>query len=141
MRVAISTENEIQMTRDHFGEGTLFLIYEINREGYILLEKRENSTLSEDEHGSEEKARDIASILRDVDVLLGFQFGPNILRIKDRFLPVVSRENHIDVALRLFFKNYMYVERELHSPRGKVGILDKDGIKFIPLLDKNAKDF
>ncbi len=141
MRVAISTEDEIQITRDHFGEGKLFLIYEINREGYKLIEKRKNSTPPEEEHGSREKARGISSILGDVDVLLGFQFGPNILRIKDKFLPIVSREMQIKDALKIFLQHYISIEKELHSPRGKVGILDHNDSKFILLQDKNAKYF
>ena len=141
MKVAISTKDGKSITTDHFGEGNWFLIYEIENGKYELVERRRNTTPPEDEHGSKEKAMGISSVLKDVDILFGFQFGPNIMRIKDKFLPVVSREKSIEISLKLFLRHYRDIEKELFSPRGKVGILDKRGVKFIQLREKDAGNF
>ena len=138
MRVAVSTENEKEITRDHFGEGKFFLIYEFDSEGYRLVEKRENTSPEEEEHGSEIKAKGISAILKDVPILLGYQFGPNIYRIKEKFLPVVSRERIINNALELLWRNYNTLQ-EYASERGIVLILDGGGLKKIKL--KDGKDF
>lgn len=141
MRVAVSTKDGIMLTNDHFGEGEHFLIYEVSKEGYRLLEKRKNTSPEEEEHGSAKKAQGIREILQDIPVLLGFQFGPNILRIKDHFLPIVSRKRKIERALELLCNNFTAIEEEFHKGRGKVIILNVEGAKILKLSEKNAKDF
>ncbi len=138
MKIAVSTEDGEEITRDHFGEGKFFLIYEIGKDGYALIERRENTSPEEEEHGSEIKARGIMYLLKDIPVLLGFQFGPNIMRIKDKFLPIVSRERGIERALSLLMKNYDSLEK-MKDSRGIVLILNEDGLKNIPI--KNGKGF
>jgi len=138
MRIAVSTEDGKKLTNDHFGEGKVFLIYEITEKGYRLLEKRENTSPEEDEHGSEKKAQGIASILMDIPILLGFQFGPNIMRIKDKFLPIVSRERDIKKALHLLLKHYKTL-KEAEGERGIVLILNEDELKKVVI--KNGKGF
>lgn len=135
MKLAVSTEDEKSITKDHFGEGEYFLIYEISSQGYRLLEKRENTSPEEEEHGSEEKARGIMGILEDVPVLLGYQFGPNIMRIKRNFLPIVSRERRIVDALKMLCENYETVKM-YEEERGIVLILDGNGLRRIPLKDE-----
>jgi len=138
MRVAVSTEDGKSLTNDHFGEGKFFLIYEISRDGYKLLEKRKNTSPEEEEHGSEIKARGIISILNDVPTLLGVQFGPNIMRIKEKFLPIVSREREIKRALSLLVKNYDSLKK-MKDSRNIVLILDENGLRKVSI--KNGKGF
>ncbi len=141
MRIAISTEDGKTITKDHFGEGEFFLIYELDAQGYRLLERRENTSPPEEDHGSEKKAMGISSILKDIPVLVGYQFGPNIMRIKDKFLAIVSRELDIETALNNLVARYSEVERELNSPRGNLIVLDGERIRVVKVKDINAKDF
>jgi len=137
MKVAVSTMDGKEITKDHFGEGKFFLIYEIDDEP-ILLEKRENTSPNE-EHGSNEKAKGISSILSDIQIFIGYQFGPNIMRIKDKFLPVISRERNIEKALELFKRYEEKIMEELKEPRGRAIIMNEGGIRIVEV--KDAKDF
>ncbi len=141
IRVAVSTEDGVTLTPDHFGEGRYFLIYEFSNGAYRLVERRENTSPEEEDHGSAEKAKSISAILRDIPVLLGYQFGPNIMRIKDHFLPVVSRERNIERALELLSQHFEVVESELGQKRGNVVILNDHGARIVKVKDSNAKDF
>ncbi len=140
MKVAVSTQDGITLTPDHFGEGEEFLIFEVRKDGYQLLERRKNTSPEEEKHGSKEKAKGIVSILWDVPVLLGYQFGPNIMRIKNIFLPVVSRERRIEKALKLLLENYDLVDKELSGERGKVIILSDKGGNIIKLKDSKIEN-
>ncbi len=140
MKVAISTEDGFTITRDHFGEGNEFLIYELSREEIKLVERRINSTPEEEEHGSREKARAISSLLNDIPVLVGYQFGPNILRIKDQFLPVLSKETRVEKTLELLKRHYNSIEKEAKN-RGNVVILMEDSVRVVKINATNAKDF
>ncbi len=138
MKVAVSTNDGKEITKDHFGDGEFFLIYELG-DKLTLLEKRKNTSPPEEEHGSKEKAKGISDILSDIPIFLGYQFGPNIMRIKDKFLPVVSRERNIGKALELLKKYEDKIKEELRNPRGRVIIMDEGGIKIVEV--KNAKGF
>jgi len=135
MKLAVSTEDEKTLTNDHFGEGEVFLIYHIDSQGYKLLEKRVNTSPEEDEHGSEKKAKGIMEILGDIPILLGYQFGPNIMRIKERFLPIVSRYKDIQHTLKMLIENYENL-KNFEDQRGIVLILDNRGLRRIPLKDE-----
>ncbi|OYT58370.1 dinitrogenase iron-molybdenum cofactor biosynthesis protein [Euryarchaeota archaeon ex4484_178] len=141
MIVAVSTSDGKRITNDHFGEGDKFLIYHVDFNGYRLIEERINTSPEEEEHGSAEKAKGISQILSDIPILLGYQFGPNIMRIKDKFLPIVSRERDIEKALYLMVRNYEEIKREEERERGNVIIMDGGKIKIIKVRDVNAKDF
>ena len=133
MKVAISTNDGKILTPDHFGGGEYFLIYNITREGYELVEKRKNTSSPEEEHGSAEKAKGIVAILQDIPVLLGYQFGPNIMRIKNRFLPVISREKDIKNALKLLQKNLNIIEEGMGKKGEMLVILSNYVVKIVKM--------
>ncbi len=141
MKVAISTVDGKNITQDHFGEGEKFLIYEVEGEKASLVEERVNSSPEEEEHGSREKANAISSILKDIPILVGYQFGPNIIRIKNNFLPVISREKKIEDAIGLLLRHWNAVEEEAKELRGNVLILSKKGLRKVKININNAKDF
>ncbi len=139
MKFAISTNDGMEITNDHFGEGNAFLIYEIGDE-IKLVERRENTSPNE-EHGSSEKAKGISSILSDIPILIGFQFGPNIMRIKNKFLPIVSRERNIEKAVKLLKRYEKEIREELENRRGRAIIVSEDRIRIVEINDFNTKDF
>jgi predicted Fe-Mo cluster-binding NifX family protein len=139
MKIAASTEDGVHLTKGHFGDGKFFLIYEVSPKGFELIEKRENTSPEEEEHGSKAKAQGIASILKDVDALLGYQFGPNIMRIKEKFLPILSREPSVERAMEIIVRYYETIEREAKELKGNVVILDENGVRVVKI--KNGEDF
>jgi hypothetical protein len=77
------------------------LIYEFDLETKDLrfLKRIENSTQEEEKHGDIKKARSVSELLESVFVLVAFRYGPNIIRIKKRFVPIISREKNIEKTL------------------------------------------
>ncbi len=85
MRVAFASNDGILLADSHFGDAKYFYIYEIDKEGYKFIEKRENTTGEELEHGDEMKARSITSILRNAHVQVGYRMGALL-----RLIPLLS---------------------------------------------------
>jgi len=126
VRVAFSTDDGKLLVDDHFGEGKYFHIYDIGRDTYRLVDIRENKSGEEREHGDPLKAKKIAEILRDVDVLVGYRMGPNINRMKKRFLPIVSRTRDIHENIKLITRNMDEVMKLLNE-KNIIVIMEKDG--------------
>ncbi|HDJ89904.1 MAG TPA: dinitrogenase iron-molybdenum cofactor biosynthesis protein [Thermoprotei archaeon] len=107
MRIAFGTDDGENLAKKHFGESRYFKIYElIDSEKIVFLETRENISGKEKGHGDPEKAKKISNILKDIDILVGYTFGPNLKRIKKKFLPIVSRYERIDENIELI-KQYL----------------------------------
>ncbi len=118
--VAVATDDGEVITEKHFGDALEFLLYAFEvgrfyfdagadvRRRKIGAVQNEAAELDE-EHGSEEKARKIIELLRkqNVDVMLALRIGPNILKVKKFFLPVVVGAEHrkIQDALALVAEN------------------------------------
>ena len=103
-KIACGTNDGKTFCLDHFGDSKYFLIYEIDSETLemIFLEKINNNSEEEDGHGDPKKARNISEILKDVEVLVAFAMGPNIVRIRKNFVPLISREKNIEKSLEKF---------------------------------------
>ena len=132
VRFAISIGEDNKICKEHFGEGKEFWIYELSGDSR-LLEKRPNRSEEEKEHGSKKKALQIHSQLKDVEILIGYRFGPNILRksILD-FLFVITPTRDVDKTIQLASK----FSKELvdRIPRRKEIIvkISENGIKELP---------
>lgn len=122
---AIGTDDgEKIKSDDHVGMSRYFQVYKYSGGEFHLEEKRENSKYKEDEeriHGDPEKAKATASSLKNIDVLVGKMFGPNIERLKNRFVCAVVREESIEQAIRIMNENI----NEIIEEKNKA---DKNGI-------------
>lgn len=110
---------------DHVGMSKYFQIWEYSDRKIELIETRENAKYKEDEtrvHGDPGKAKATASVLKDVDVLLGKMIGPNINRLKVKFLPVIIREPEIKKALNIIMENIneIFEEKEKTDRMGLI---------------------
>ncbi|MFW6190257.1 MAG: NifB/NifX family molybdenum-iron cluster-binding protein [Candidatus Bipolaricaulota bacterium] len=115
--VACGTKDGERLYSEHFGESPYFQLYKLNSTGYELVEEVENISKKEDEdehHGDPAKAKSISSLLktRSVNTLLAHQMGPNIIKVKKNFVPVISREVEIEKAIQLVLDKLHLVERE-----------------------------
>ncbi len=124
VKVAVASDDGEKLKKDHFGEAKYFFIYEISEKEIKFLERRENTSKEERFHGDPEKAKSIGEILRDVDILLGFQMGPNVQRMKERFLTVISRYEDIKENLEIIKENIERFE-DLVKEKGKIVIINK----------------
>lgn len=93
--VAIGTDDGKTIKADnHVGMSKSFQVWVYENGEANYREMRENVKYREDEsktHGDPEKARATASALENIDVLIGEKFGPNISRLKNKFVCAVVR--------------------------------------------------
>jgi predicted Fe-Mo cluster-binding NifX family protein len=132
IKLACGTDNKTEFTNGHFGSSKYFLIYEFDLETKDLkfLKRIENCTQEEEKHGDIKKAKSVSELLKNVFVLVAFRYGPNIIRIKKRFVPkfvhIISREKNIEKTLNKVKLYSNKIKSEIEKEKG----IDK-GIIYI----------
>ncbi len=120
LRVAVGTDDGKNFTNSHFGDSKYFLIYEWDENNRLkFIEKRENIKFDEEKHGDSKKAVHISNQLQGIFVLMAKVFGPNIVKIRKKFVPVVSRVNKIEDALNILSLKRADVEKNLNLENDK----------------------
>ncbi len=101
VKIACATDDGVNFSQEHLGSAKKFLIYEFDLLNGTVTPVGEvgNITPQEKTHGDPEKARSISELLGGVDVLFGFAFGPNMVRMRRKFVPILSKERNIKSAL------------------------------------------
>jgi len=120
IKLALGTDDGIKFSDGHFGSSKYFLVYGLDLETNRLrfIEKLDNSSPEERSHGDPRKAKNISQLLRGVSVLVGFRMGPNIVRIRKGFVPVISRQKDIETALEKIKGLGRRIEAELEKAPG-----------------------
>lgn len=120
VKLACGTDNETEFTNGHFGLSKYFLIYDFDLETKDLrfLKIIENSTPEEEKHGDIKKAKSVSELLENVFVLVAFRYGPNIIRIKKRFVPIISREKNIEKTLNKVKLCSNKIKSEIEKEKG-----------------------
>ncbi len=121
LKIACGTDDEKNFTDNHFGDSSKFFIYEYDSENQNIefVEKIENKSEVEGEHGDIKKAKNISVILKDISILVAFVMGPNIIRMRKKFVPVVSREKNILKTLEKIKENFSEMINEIELPKGR----------------------
>ena len=110
---------------DHVGMSKFYQIWKYLDGKLIFKEKRENIKYEENEsevHGDPQKAEKVASVLKGVSVIVGKMFGPNIIRLKNKFVPVVIREPNIKKAVKIIEENINEIIEEKNK-KEKTGLV------------------
>jgi predicted Fe-Mo cluster-binding NifX family protein len=132
--LACGTDNKIDFSVEHFGSAKYFLFYEfdLEKKNIVFLKSINNYTLPEEEekHGDLKKAKSVSELLENVSVFVANKYGPNIKRIKKRFVPIISREKNIEKTLSRIKK----INRQIKTEVEKENRLDKN-IIFIKRED------
>ena len=120
IKLACGTDNGIELTNKHFGSSKHFLIYEFDLETKDLrfIKRIENSTPEEEKHGDTKKEKSVSELLKNVFVLVAFKYGPNIIRIKKRFVPIISREKNIRKTLNKIKLPSNKIKFEIEKEKG-----------------------
>ena len=103
-----SDDKKIIKQDDHVGASKFYLIYKYENGLFDFIEVRKNLKVIENEtkiHGDPKKAKNFKLVLKGIDVIVGKLFGPNIVRMQEKFVCVVSREKNIQDVLNVFGKN------------------------------------
>lgn len=116
LRVACATDDGTFFVDRHFGDAEHYDIYDVSPDSVRFIKRIDNSTEEEEEevHADPKKAKGIASILRQesVQVALTKVFGPNIKRIKSKFVCILSGSLEMEQGIRKVQQNFPRVLAE-----------------------------
>lgn len=115
--VACATDDGEHFIKRHFGDSESFVIYELDSDGVRYLKTIENISIDENEegeHGDENKAKQVMMLFKElnVKVLANKNFGPNINRIKEKFLPLIIKYDSITEGLEKIRSRISTIENE-----------------------------
>lgn len=121
VKIACATDDEKELSRDHFGSAKVYLIYELDFETgqTSFLERIENTTEEERGHGDPIKAKGVSELMKGIHVLVGLTMGPNIARIRKNFVPVISRKKDIKETLKRLNKKLANIKSERAKATGE----------------------
>jgi predicted Fe-Mo cluster-binding NifX family protein len=126
--IAFGTDDGQNLNNDHIGMARYFYVFQFSDGKEQLIERRRNLCIKGDEtmkHGDPEKARATSSVLEGVDVIVGRKFGPNLLRLRRRFVCVLVRTVTIATAIELVHKNMDRILEEKSREEGRKHIVLK----------------
>jgi predicted Fe-Mo cluster-binding NifX family protein len=108
---AFATDDGINFIDRHFGDAAYYDVYEISSDHSKFLKRITNTTEEDDDesgHGDAEKAKGIAGILKaeGVQMAVSKVFGPNLKRIKKKFLCVMFKSGSIETGIETLKDNY-----------------------------------
>ncbi len=114
-KAAFATDDGNKFMSRHFGDAEYYFIYEIENKNAEFVKKIDNTT-EEDEniHADPQKARGIAGLLlqEDVSVVVSKVFGPNIKRIKQKFVCVLVKDEYISDGVQRICDNVKMIYDE-----------------------------
>lgn len=108
MRLAVATDDGEHFMGRHFGDAEFYEIFEFSGSGYEVVGRVTNDLDEEEGHADPKKAKGIAGILgkHGVHVTAAKVFGPNIKRIKKRFVCVLTGHDKITDGLDMMVRHY-----------------------------------
>lgn len=111
---AFATDDGIHFINRHFGDSNYYYIYKISLNDVIFVKKITNSTDEEKMHADHNKAKGISQILQEkqVNVAVSKVFGPNIKRIKKKFVCIITNSPNIKQSILLIQKNFSLIKNE-----------------------------
>ena len=130
LMIAFCTDDGENFNDDHFGMAKYFHIYKFSDGREEFVETRKNVKYEENEslkHGDPGKARATASVMNGIDVMAGRKFGPNILRLLNKFVCVVVKTDRIVDAVKLINENMERIVEEKNKGGERKHIVLKSG--------------
>lgn len=115
MKIAFATNNGKTFVDSHFGEADYYDIYAIDEEQADFIKRISNTVDEEEEvHADPKKAKGIANLLlkEKVSIVVSKIFGPNLKRIKKKFVCIIVKEDEIEDGIRKICKNIEKISNE-----------------------------
>ncbi len=110
---AFGLKNDNELTDKHFGDSTYFDVYELTENSIKYIKRINNVKVKERMHGDPNKAGIIGELLKEADILVAFRMGPNILRMKKRFVPVIINTKDIKKVEKTLILNFDKISKEV----------------------------
>ena len=102
LKAAFATDNGKTFMVRHFGDAEHYDIYEIEKDQASFIKRISNTVDEEEEvHADPKKAKGITNLLleENIKVVVSKIFGPNIKRIRKKFVCIVVRDEEIDKSI------------------------------------------
>lgn len=114
LKFAFALSSEGRFTKKHFGDAEQFLIYEVVDNKLVYVDSIINNFSSFDEkqeHGSKKKAKAIMGFLKekDVGVMVSMQFGKNVKRINEYFIPIIIYSEKVQESIDAMNKHMHWI--------------------------------
>ncbi len=113
--IAFATDDGETFVSRHFGDAKFYDIYEIEEGNSIFIKRISNSIDEEEEvHADPKKAKGISGLLlkEDVSIVVSRVFGPNIKRIRKKFVCIIVKENKIKDVINKIHANINTIHDE-----------------------------
>jgi predicted Fe-Mo cluster-binding NifX family protein len=115
MKVAFATNDGNTYNDTHFGDSDYYDLYELSETEAVFLERITNTVDEEEEvHADPKKAKGIMDLLvkNGVHTVISKVFGPNIKRIKKKFVCILMNNVCLDDSISFLCKNLESVHNE-----------------------------
>jgi len=115
MKVAFATNDGNTYNDTHFGDSDYYDLYELSETEAVFLERITNTVDEEEEvHADPKKAKGIMDLLvkNGVHTVISKVFGPNIKRIKRKFVCILMNNACLDDSISFLCKNLESVHNE-----------------------------
>lgn len=127
---AFATDDGKAFMDRHFGDAKFYDIYEISKNEASFMKRIDNTVDEEEEvHADPEKAKGISQLLKKekVKVVVSKAFGPNIKRIKKKFVCVLMNDDSLEKSISTFRKNFKMIldEWEKGEARNHLSLKNK----------------
>ena len=111
LTIACATDEGKRLIDRHFGDAERYDLYELKSDSVVFLRSIENTVPEEKGHADPEKAQNVGGLLKPagVQVLVSGQFGPNLKRVKKKFVPIIVRVFEIESALNLVREHFQEI--------------------------------
>lgn len=123
--VAIGVDDEF-LNSEEFGESKSFMLYTITPTSQQFLRMIKNTSKEERFHADPKKAESIVKLLKEVNVVVGVAMGKNIYRMRERFLPIISRYKKLGEVLPILSERFDAILRAYMSTSKETYFIRKD---------------
>jgi len=122
IKVAFATDDGKTFISRHFGDAKYYDIYVVDGDNAVFLKRIVNTVDEEqDIHADPQKARGISELIakENISVVVSKVYGPNLKRIKKKFVCVIVKDKTLEEGIHKICKNIekIYSEFERGSNR------------------------
>jgi len=122
MKIAMATDDGKNFIDRHFGDANMYKIYELRPDQIKYIKTIENTVDEEEKiHADPKKAKGIANLLKEegVQLVASRAFGPNIKRIRKKFVCIVIGEYNLEKGLNLIQQNFETIVSEWNKGKDR----------------------
>lgn len=112
---AFATDNGNLLIDRHFGDANYYDLYRISDSGSEFIKRIDNTVdIDETSHADPKKAKGISGLLKkeNVQVVVSKVFGPNIKRIKKKFVCIVMTKGNISDGVSVVQQKFNTIVKE-----------------------------